>query len=77
MAATSSTPTSAWGVGLATIAADGATRDTFLSYIDRWYRPERLVVGIGGKLGDGLDDDKEVLLHLTNPNNPDTDGGDE
>ena len=31
----------------------GATRDTFFGYIDRWYRPERLVVGLGGKLGDG------------------------
>ena len=40
----------------------GATRDTFLSYIDRWYRPERLVVGIGGKLGDGLDERLEELL---------------
>ena len=26
----------------------GATRDTFSGYIDRWYRPERLVVGLGG-----------------------------
>src|ERR687894_2581175 len=25
-----------------------ATRDTFLAYLDRWYRPERLVVGVGG-----------------------------
>ena len=30
-----------------------ATRDTFLGYLDRWYRPERMVVGLGGKLGDG------------------------
>ena len=40
----------------------GATRDTFLSYIDRWYRPERLVVGVGGKLGDGLAERLEELL---------------
>ena len=28
----------------------GATRDEFIQYIDRWYKPERLVVGIGGKI---------------------------
>ena len=33
MAATSSTPTSAWGVGLATIAADGTTLDTFFRHL--------------------------------------------
>jgi len=31
-----------------------ATHDTFRSYVDHWYRPARMVVGIGGKLGDGL-----------------------
>ena len=40
----------------------GATRDTFFGYIDRWYRPERLVVGLGGKLGDGLYERLEELL---------------
>ena len=33
MAAASSTPTSAWGVGLATIAADGTTLDTFFRHL--------------------------------------------
>jgi predicted Zn-dependent peptidase len=32
----------------------GATRDTFTSYLERWYKPERMVVGIGGQIGDGL-----------------------
>ena len=33
-----------------------ATRDMFMQYIDRWYKPERLVVGIGGKIdGDVLE----------------------
>jgi predicted Zn-dependent peptidase len=32
----------------------GATHDTFRSYVDHWYKPSRMVVGIGGKLGDGL-----------------------
>ena len=27
-----------------------ATRETFTDYIDRWYKPERMVVGFGGKL---------------------------
>jgi predicted Zn-dependent peptidase len=31
-----------------------ATRETFTSYVDRWYRPERIVVGLGGRVGDGL-----------------------
>ena len=33
MAASPSTPTSAWGVGLATIAADGTTLDTFFRHL--------------------------------------------
>jgi 2,3,4,5-tetrahydropyridine-2-carboxylate N-succinyltransferase len=33
VAATSSTPTSGWGVGLATIAADGTTLDTFFRHL--------------------------------------------
>jgi predicted Zn-dependent peptidase len=33
-----------------------ATRDMFMQYIDRWYKPERLVVGVGGKIdGDVLE----------------------
>jgi predicted Zn-dependent peptidase len=32
-----------------------ATRDTFLGYVDRWYKPERMVIGLGGRLdGDPL-----------------------
>ncbi|MFQ5425701.1 MAG: M16 family metallopeptidase [Gaiellales bacterium] len=40
----------------------GATRDTFLEYLDRWYRAPRMVVGVGGNLGEGLDDLLEHLL---------------
>jgi predicted Zn-dependent peptidase len=40
----------------------GATRDTFRSYLDRWYRPERMVVGLGGRIGEGLLDRLEGLL---------------
>jgi predicted Zn-dependent peptidase len=31
-----------------------ATRDTFLSYLGRWYHPERMVVGIAGRIGDDV-----------------------
>jgi predicted Zn-dependent peptidase len=31
-----------------------ATRETFLDYLDHWYRPARMVVGVAGNLGDGL-----------------------
>jgi predicted Zn-dependent peptidase len=29
----------------------GATRDTFMGYLDRWYKPPRMVLGISGKIG--------------------------
>jgi predicted Zn-dependent peptidase len=41
---------------------EGASRDTFLSYLGRWYRPERLVVGVAGSIGDGLLERLEELL---------------
>ncbi len=44
-----------------------ATRDTFTSFIDRWYRPERTVVGIGGQIGDGLMERLEDLLGSIEP----------
>jgi predicted Zn-dependent peptidase len=28
----------------------GATHDTFLEYVGRWYKPERMVVGVAGRL---------------------------
>jgi predicted Zn-dependent peptidase len=34
-----------------------ATRDTFLQYLDTWYQPSRLVVGLGGAVTDALVDD--------------------
>ncbi|MBA2331445.1 MAG: insulinase family protein [Actinobacteria bacterium] len=44
-----------------------ATRDTFLEYVDTWYRPDRLVVGVGGRIGDGLDAKLEELLGSLEP----------
>ena len=32
---------------------ESATRDTFMGYLGRWYKPERIVVGIGGAIGEG------------------------
>jgi predicted Zn-dependent peptidase len=40
----------------------GATRDTFTSYLDHWYKPARMVVGVGGKIGDGLNERIQELL---------------
>ena len=31
-----------------------ATRQTFLDYVGHWYRPDRMVLGVAGNLGDGL-----------------------
>jgi predicted Zn-dependent peptidase len=39
-----------------------ATSDTFRSYVGHWYKPARMVVGIGGKLGDGLHERIAELL---------------
>jgi predicted Zn-dependent peptidase len=39
-----------------------ATRDTFNSYVDHWYKPKRMVVGVGGKIGDELHDRVQELL---------------
>jgi len=39
-----------------------ATRETFLDYVDRWYRPSRTVVGIAGRLGDETHSEVARLL---------------
>ena len=31
-----------------------ATRDTFMSYLDSWYQPSRMVLGLGGRVGDDV-----------------------
>jgi predicted Zn-dependent peptidase len=42
-----------------------ATRETFLGYVDRWYKPERMVVGLGGRLdGDPLETVERLLGDL-------------
>jgi predicted Zn-dependent peptidase len=39
-----------------------ATRDTFVDYVDRWYHPPRIVVGVAGKVGTDLMPKLEDLL---------------
>src|SRR5437763_6931886 len=31
-----------------------ATRETFMSYLDTWYHPSRMVLGIGGRVGEDV-----------------------
>ncbi|HEY2328059.1 MAG TPA: pitrilysin family protein [Gaiellaceae bacterium] len=38
------------------------TRETFIDYLDRWYAPQRMVVGVAGMVGDGLTERLEELL---------------
>jgi len=39
-----------------------ATRDTFLGYLDHWYKPSRMVLGVSGRIGDGLLERAQELL---------------
>jgi predicted Zn-dependent peptidase len=39
-----------------------AKRETFLDYLERWYRSPRMVAGVAGKLGEGLREKLEGLL---------------
>ena len=39
-----------------------ATPDTLRSYVGHWYKPSRMVVGVGGKIGDGLHERVSDLL---------------
>jgi predicted Zn-dependent peptidase len=46
---------------------EATTRETFTSYLDAWYKPERIVVGVAGRIGDGLQDRLEELLGSVEP----------
>jgi predicted Zn-dependent peptidase len=39
-----------------------ATRETFTSYLDRWYHPQRMVLGLGGRVGDDVLERAQELL---------------
>jgi predicted Zn-dependent peptidase len=45
-----------------------ATRETFTGYVDEWYTPERMVIGISGMVGDDLTPMLEELLGEMSPN---------
>ena len=45
-----------------------ATRETFTGYLDEWYTPERMVIGISGMVGDELTPMLEELLGEMSPN---------
>lgn len=40
----------------------GATRETFMSYLDTWYHPSRMVLGVGGRVGDDILERAQELL---------------
>ncbi len=40
----------------------GAARDTFMSYIGHWYQPSRMVLGLGGRIGDDVVERAQELL---------------
>jgi predicted Zn-dependent peptidase len=39
-----------------------ATHDTFMGYLDRWYKPSRMVLGVAGRIGEGLPERAQELL---------------
>src|SRR6266705_4127249 len=39
-----------------------AKREMFDGYVDHWYKPSRMGVGVGGKIGDGLHERVQELL---------------
>jgi predicted Zn-dependent peptidase len=40
----------------------GATRETFTDYLQRWYQPSRMVLGLGGRVGDDVLERAQALL---------------
>jgi predicted Zn-dependent peptidase len=44
-----------------------ATRDTFMGYLDRWYRPSRMVLGVAGRTGDDVLERAQELLGDLDP----------
>jgi predicted Zn-dependent peptidase len=48
-----------------------ATRETFLEYVDRWYRAERIVVGVAGNYPESVRDELEALFGSVQAGAPD------
>ncbi|MBD0337868.1 MAG: insulinase family protein [Thermoleophilia bacterium] len=49
-----------------------ATRDTFLDYLQRWYKPERMIAGVGGRIEGDLIAELEQLLGDLEPSSTPT-----
>jgi predicted Zn-dependent peptidase len=47
-----------------------ATRETFLDYVEKWYRGPRMVVGIAGNYPDSVRDELEALLGEVESSDP-------
>jgi predicted Zn-dependent peptidase len=47
-----------------------ANRETFMDYIDEWYTPDRMVIGVSGMVGSDLDSMLEGLLGDMSTNGP-------
>ena len=47
-----------------------ATRETFMDYIDEWYTPDRMVIGVSGMVGNDLRPMLEDLLGDMTPKGP-------
>src|SRR3954447_10540887 len=45
-----------------------ASRETFVDYVEEWYTPERMVIGVAGMVGDDLTPMLEELLGDMSPN---------
>src|SRR4029078_451620 len=51
-----------WGTIRRQETVQAAARGTVLGDLDHWYKPSRMVVGIGGRIGDGLTERIEQLF---------------
>ncbi len=51
-----------WDIIGRKVTVRGATRDTFMSYLDRWYKPPRMVLGVAGRIGDDVLERAQELL---------------
>jgi len=49
-----------------------ATRDTFFDYLDRWYKPERILIGVGGRIDGDVVAELEALLGDLEPGQTET-----
>ncbi|MEI8104413.1 MAG: pitrilysin family protein [Actinomycetes bacterium] len=51
-----------WGTLGTKETIKAANRDTFIDYLDEWYTPDRMVIGVSGMVGNDLDPMLEQML---------------